>query len=149
LFAGMNPKKLRVYTMFKRFIHSKFILIEDRALSLGSANANPRSFQLDSELNVLLEDAEAVRKFRLRLWAHDLGDSESNIAGWAVSDFIAKWDAVAKANQKLISKPDDMTGEGVIPFDYKTIPGRKNAIPDVLTELPFGERVTFPEEFEF
>ena len=149
LFAGMNPKKLRVYTMFKRFIHSKFILIEDRALSLGSANANPRSFQLDTELNVLLEDAEAVRKFRLRLWAHDLGDSESNIAGWAVTDFIAEWDAVAKANQKLISKPDDMTGEGVIPFDYKTIPGRKNAIPDVLTELPFGERVTFPEGFEF
>jgi phosphatidylserine/phosphatidylglycerophosphate/cardiolipin synthase-like enzyme/outer membrane protein OmpA-like peptidoglycan-associated protein len=137
LYAGMNANRLRVYSMSGRFIHSKFILIDDRALSLGSANANPRGFQLDTELNVLLDDSETTRKFRHRLWSHNLGELESTIAGWAVSGFITKWDAVANSNQKLLKKPQDMAGEGVIPFDYKTAPGRQHPllVPDVLTEL--------------
>jgi len=137
LYAGMGKKPFGVYTMSHRFVHSKFILIDDRAFSLGSANANPRGFQLDTELNVLVEDPEAAKAFRLRLWAHDLGQSQSVVAGWTVANFLAKWKTVADANLKLEKKkPVDMTGEGVIPFDYKTIPGRRGNIPDVLTELP-------------
>jgi hypothetical protein len=53
-----------------------------------------------------------------------------------VRDFIAKWDAVAKANEGLKKTPDDMRGEGVIRFDPKSIKGQKQAfINDVLTEI--------------
>ena len=135
LLAGLS-RRLRVYTMFHRIIHSKFILVDDRALFVGSANANPRGFFLDTELNVMLDDEEAVKSFRHSLWAHDLGISQKTVAGWAVRDFIAKWDAVAKANEGLKKTPDDMRGEGVIRFDPKSIKGQKQAfINDVLTEI--------------
>jgi phosphatidylserine/phosphatidylglycerophosphate/cardiolipin synthase-like enzyme len=134
LFAGLAASnRLRVYTMFRRLVHSKLILVDDQALSMGSANANPRCFFLDTELNVMLDDAEAVKSFRRRLWSHDLGVPLNTVAAWAVPDFMAKWDAVAKANEGLKTTPDKMTGEGVIPFDPTTVKGKRSPdIPDVL-----------------
>jgi cardiolipin synthase A/B len=136
LFAGLPSKRLRVYTMFGRLVHSKLILVDDQALSIGSANANPRGFFLDTELNVMLDDAEAVKSFRHRLWSHDLGVPPKNVAAWAVPDFMVQWDAVAKANEGLKKTPDQMAGEGVIPFDPRTVKGKRSSfIPDVLTEM--------------
>jgi phosphatidylserine/phosphatidylglycerophosphate/cardiolipin synthase-like enzyme len=133
--GGLGSKRLRVYTMFHRIIHSKLILADDRFLFVGSANANPRGFFLDTELNVMLDDEKTVKSFRHRLWAHNLGVSQGAVAGWAVRDFFAKWDGVAKANQSLKNTPDDVKGEGVVPFDPRTLKGQiKSYISKVLTE---------------
>jgi hypothetical protein len=122
--------------MFNRIIHSKLIMVDDRALSVGSANVNPRGFRLDTELNVMLDDAEGVRSFRYRLWSHNLGVPGSTVAAWAVRDFIARWDAVAKANERLTKTPNKMAGEGVIPFNPLKEAGlRMLVIHDDLTEL--------------
>jgi phosphatidylserine/phosphatidylglycerophosphate/cardiolipin synthase-like enzyme len=117
LVKDIPAKRLGIYTMFNRIIHSKLIMVDDRALSVGSANVNPRGFRLDTELNVMLDDAEGVRSFRYRLWSHNLGVPGSTVAAWAVRDFIARWDAVAKANERLTKTPNKMAGEGVIPFN--------------------------------
>jgi len=131
LLNGIPAARLRIYTMFKRLVHSKIIFADDRAVSMGSANANPRGFFLDSELNLMVDDVSAARTARQRLWSHNLGVS---VAGWAVADFIARWDSVAKANEKLTATPEAMTGEGVIPHDPRTIRGNRHPIADVLTE---------------
>jgi phosphatidylserine/phosphatidylglycerophosphate/cardiolipin synthase-like enzyme len=133
LFAGVPSGRLRVYTMPNPLIHSKLALADDRFLSIGSANANPRGFFLDTELNVMFDDADAVKSFRHRLWAHDLGVAPGIVASWGVSDFIAQWDTVAKANESLRKTPDRMIGEGVIPFDPRSTKDTKSRfIPDVL-----------------
>ena len=75
---------------------------------------------------MVLDDAETVRSFRHRLWSHDLGVPQNTVATWAVPDFMAQWDAVAKANQSLTKTPDEMTGEGVIPFDPLREGGKNN-----------------------
>jgi hypothetical protein len=129
----------RVYTMLGRLVHSKLILVDDQALSVGSTNADPRDFFMDTQLNVMLDDPQAVTGFRHRLWSHDLGLSEAHVAGWAVSAFITQWDAVAKANELLKTTPEKMTGEGVIPFDPTTVKGKLSAIPDILAELGGGK----------
>jgi phosphatidylserine/phosphatidylglycerophosphate/cardiolipin synthase-like enzyme len=90
-------------------------MVDDRALSIGSANTNPRSFFLDTELNVTLDSPETVRSFRHRLWSHNLGVPETTVATWTAPDFFSKWDAVAKSNERLKSTPDRMTGEGILP----------------------------------
>jgi len=36
--------------MVHRAVHSKFLMIDDRWMTIGSANANVRSFELDSEV---------------------------------------------------------------------------------------------------
>jgi len=48
------------------------------------------------------------------------------VATWAVSDFIAKWDAVANSNQG--KAPDKMTGEGLIPFGPRDVNGGKSRL---------------------
>jgi phosphatidylserine/phosphatidylglycerophosphate/cardiolipin synthase-like enzyme len=110
--------RLGVYTLQydHGITHTKLILVDDQALSVGSANANPRGFFFDSELNVMLDDPEAVKSFRERLWAHNLGVAPDKVAKWRVSEFITRWNLVAGSNKKLLSTPEKMVGDGVIPF---------------------------------
>lgn len=137
LHQSLKPDQLRVYTMFGRFIHSKLIMADDRTMSLGSANANRRSFKLDTEANLTLIDDKLIGEFRRRLWEHNLSIPAATIANWKPSEFISKWDAVANANQKLVAGKtgpalvtalQNAAGECVVPFDFRTIPGKENIL---------------------
>jgi phospholipase D1/2 len=62
------------------FIHSKLLLVDDRFLTVGSANATNRSMALDTELNVSWEADEqdtelllAIRRLRCSLLAEHAG----------------------------------------------------------------------------
>jgi hypothetical protein len=146
--AGIIPKeRLAVYTMKNRLVHSKLIMADDKVLSMGSLNADPRDFFMDTQLNVVLDDAAAVKTFRHKLWSHDLGIDETIVAGWRPNDFIAKWDAVAKSNEGFVTSPAKMAGEGVIRFDPTTVTGAKIPIPDVLSEAA-GERAETDQRSE-
>jgi phosphatidylserine/phosphatidylglycerophosphate/cardiolipin synthase-like enzyme len=107
--------RIAVYTMFYRqgIVHSKLIIADDEALSLGSANASQRSFYLDSELNVMLENPKAVKDFRVKLWAHDLGEPATDVEKWSPSQFIQQWNKVADFNKARRTKPATMVGEGI------------------------------------
>jgi phosphatidylserine/phosphatidylglycerophosphate/cardiolipin synthase-like enzyme len=113
------PTFLRVYTVHYPggTIHSKFVLCDDEVLSVGSANANPRGFIFDTEVNVVLEHPETVRAFRHQLWAHNLGLPVAEVANWNLGDFFPGWNAVAHRNLGLEKMPEAMVGERVIPFE--------------------------------
>lgn len=66
------------------YIHSKLFLVDDRFLSVGSANMNNRSMGLDTELNVAWEAApeehsviESIRRIRADLLAEHTGAGDS------------------------------------------------------------------------
>jgi phosphatidylserine/phosphatidylglycerophosphate/cardiolipin synthase-like enzyme len=66
-----------------RYIHSKVLIVDDRFLSIGSANTNNRSMGLDTELNVSWEAADAgsrlsrsIRRTRIVLLAEHAGCKE-------------------------------------------------------------------------
>jgi phosphatidylserine/phosphatidylglycerophosphate/cardiolipin synthase-like enzyme len=115
----LSPTSLRVYTVHYPggTIHSKFVLGDDEVLSVGSANANPRGFIFDTEVNVVLEHPETVRAFRHQLWAHNLGLPVAEVAKWNPGDFFTGWDTVAKHNLSVEMMPEAMVGERVIPFE--------------------------------
>jgi hypothetical protein len=82
------------------------------------------------------DDAALVGGFRKRLWAHNLGTTVAAVSGF--SDILSEWDKVAKANQALIGKPEDMAGEGVLTFDFEVAKGEKSLlIPDELAYMDF------------
>jgi phosphatidylserine/phosphatidylglycerophosphate/cardiolipin synthase-like enzyme len=116
--APLLPDRLRVYTLNypDGITHTKLILVDDEALSIGSANANPRGFVFDTELNVVLDHAEPAKTFRQALWAHNLGIDPAKVATWRVSQFFDNWDRVANGNLRVQTTPEKMVGEGVIPF---------------------------------
>jgi phosphatidylserine/phosphatidylglycerophosphate/cardiolipin synthase-like enzyme len=54
------------------YVHAKVGIVDDRWLTVGSANLNAHSFFNDSEVNVVTCDERLARDTRLRLWAEHL-----------------------------------------------------------------------------
>jgi phosphatidylserine/phosphatidylglycerophosphate/cardiolipin synthase-like enzyme len=96
------------------YAHSKMMVIDDAFAIIGSANMNPRSFDLDTEACIGYYDPAAVLKFRQDLWNHLLG-SPSGLAAWSASSYVTHWTTIAAAN--LTAAPNARQGF-VIPHDY-------------------------------
>jgi phosphatidylserine/phosphatidylglycerophosphate/cardiolipin synthase-like enzyme len=54
------------------YIHAKVGIVDDRWLTVGSANLNAHSLFNDTEMNVVTDDAELAQATRVRLWAEHL-----------------------------------------------------------------------------
>jgi phosphatidylserine/phosphatidylglycerophosphate/cardiolipin synthase-like enzyme len=54
------------------YVHAKIAIIDDRWLTLGSANLNEHSLFNDTEMNVVAHDPELAVRTRQRLWAEHL-----------------------------------------------------------------------------
>jgi phosphatidylserine/phosphatidylglycerophosphate/cardiolipin synthase-like enzyme len=54
------------------YVHAKTAVVDDRWLTIGSANLNGRGLFNDSEANVVTTDQRLARETRLRLWAEHL-----------------------------------------------------------------------------
>ena len=54
------------------YVHAKVGIVDDRWLTVGSANLNAHSLMNDTEMNVVTDDAELARATRERLWAEHL-----------------------------------------------------------------------------
>jgi phosphatidylserine/phosphatidylglycerophosphate/cardiolipin synthase-like enzyme len=145
---ALSSTFLRIYTVQYPggTIHSKFILGDDEVLSVGSANANPRGFIFDTEVNVVVDHPESVSSFRHALWAHNLGLPAAEVAKWSPGEFFSSWDAIAKSNLRQEKTPEKMVGERVIPFepsnpsDPRFRKGRRGKI-----RLPLGAEADAPE----
>ena len=54
------------------YVHAKVGIVDDRWLTLGSANLNEHSLFNDTEMNVVAHDPDLARRTRLRLWSEHL-----------------------------------------------------------------------------
>jgi phosphatidylserine/phosphatidylglycerophosphate/cardiolipin synthase-like enzyme len=62
------------------YVHAKVGIVDDRWLTVGSANLNSHSLLNDTEMNVVTTDASLARATRIRLWSEHLGVEPSTIA---------------------------------------------------------------------
>ena len=62
------------------YVHAKVAIVDDRWLSIGSANLNAHSLLNDTEMNVCTDHRELARMTRLRLWAEHLDTQPEAIA---------------------------------------------------------------------
>jgi phosphatidylserine/phosphatidylglycerophosphate/cardiolipin synthase-like enzyme len=54
------------------YVHAKVGIVDDRWLTIGSANLNAHSLLNDTEMNIATVDPELARATRVRLWAEHL-----------------------------------------------------------------------------
>jgi phosphatidylserine/phosphatidylglycerophosphate/cardiolipin synthase-like enzyme len=54
------------------YVHAKIGIVDDRWLTLGSANLNEHSLFNDTEMNIVTHDPELATRTRRRLWAEHL-----------------------------------------------------------------------------
>jgi phosphatidylserine/phosphatidylglycerophosphate/cardiolipin synthase-like enzyme len=62
------------------YVHAKIGIVDDRWLTVGSANLNAHSLLNDTEMNVVTDDAELARETRVRLWAEHLELDPAEVA---------------------------------------------------------------------
>ena len=68
-------------TVDQLYVHAKIGIVDDRWLTIGSANLNAHSFFNDTEVNVQVADPALARATRLRLWSEHLGVPEARSPG--------------------------------------------------------------------
>jgi phosphatidylserine/phosphatidylglycerophosphate/cardiolipin synthase-like enzyme len=79
------------------YVHAKLMIVDDAFTTLGSANINMRSMEVDSELNIGMENCEVASSLRKRLWnihTKGLGAQED------VEKAYAQWDNIITRNAK-------------------------------------------------
>jgi len=63
------------------YVHAKIAVVDDRWLTVGSANLNEHSLFNDTEVNVVTDDPLLARETRLRLWGEHLQRPQAEIDG--------------------------------------------------------------------
>lgn len=98
------------------YVHAKLGIIDDAFTTLGSANINFRSMNVDSEINIAFENGQIATELRRQLWGlHTIGRDESGkpqedgLSSDARGDngldsaFLA-WSSIATKNKKRKNK---------------------------------------------
>jgi phosphatidylserine/phosphatidylglycerophosphate/cardiolipin synthase-like enzyme len=78
------------------YVHAKIGIVDDRWLTLGSANLNEHSLFNDTEANVVTCDAALARDTRLRLWSEHLQRPLPEVSGPAARVVDELWKPIAE-----------------------------------------------------
>src|SRR4029079_9736096 len=70
------------------YVHAKVGIVDDRWLTVGSANLNAHSLLNDTEMNVVTDDAGLARDTRVRLWAEPLELAEAQVAARGPAELV-------------------------------------------------------------
>ena len=83
------------------YVHAKIGIVDDKWLTVGSANLNNHSLFNDTEMNVVTCDPGLARATRLRLWAEHLERDISEVEGDTTQLVDEVWRPTAKAQLRL------------------------------------------------
>ena len=83
------------------YLHAKIAIVDDRWLTIGSANLNAHSFFNDTELNIHTSDHDLARTTRLRLWSEHLELPEHQVAGDPTDVIDRLWIPTARRERDL------------------------------------------------
>jgi phosphatidylserine/phosphatidylglycerophosphate/cardiolipin synthase-like enzyme len=94
-FLAATISALTGRTLDRVYVHAKIGIVDDRWLTIGSANLNAHSLFNDSEMNIVACDPGLARATRLRLWAEHLERGEADVAGDPAAVFDELWRPIA------------------------------------------------------
>jgi phosphatidylserine/phosphatidylglycerophosphate/cardiolipin synthase-like enzyme len=83
------------------YVHAKVGIVDDRWLTVGSANLNEHSLFNDTEMNVLTDDEQLARRTRLELWAEHLELPVEQVEGDAARVVDELWRPIAQEQLRL------------------------------------------------
>ena len=78
------------------YVHAKIGIVDDRWLTIGSANLNEHSLFNDTEMNVVTHDAELARQTRLQLWGEHLECDPAELEGDPAQIVDERWRPLAE-----------------------------------------------------
>jgi phosphatidylserine/phosphatidylglycerophosphate/cardiolipin synthase-like enzyme len=91
------------------YVHAKVGIVDDRWLTVGSANLNAHSFFNDSEVNVVTCDPELARDTRLRLWSEHLERPVEELPGDPTEAVDRLWRPIAREQRQRLDRGQPLT----------------------------------------
>jgi phosphatidylserine/phosphatidylglycerophosphate/cardiolipin synthase-like enzyme len=91
------------------YVHAKIGIVDDRWLTLGSANLNEHSFFNDTEMNVVTCDRAIARQTRLRLWSEHLELPVEEVSGDPTDVVDELWRPIAEEQRRRLERGDALT----------------------------------------
>jgi cardiolipin synthase len=82
---------IRFYRYNEGFLHQKVMLVDDHIGWVGSANLDNRSFRLNFELNVVVEDALFCQQLEAMLERDFSASKEIPLGEWAHRSLLFRW----------------------------------------------------------
>jgi phosphatidylserine/phosphatidylglycerophosphate/cardiolipin synthase-like enzyme len=83
------------------YVHAKIGIVDDRWLTLGSANLNEHSLFNDTEMNVVTHDPRLAREARLRLWSEHLELPADRMPADPLEAIERCWKPISAEQQRL------------------------------------------------
>ena len=96
-------------TVDRIYVHAKIGVVDDRWLTIGSANLNAHSLFNDSEMNLVTCDPGLARETRLRLWAEHLECDRDAVAGDPAAVVDERWRPIAREQLERSRRGDART----------------------------------------
>jgi phosphatidylserine/phosphatidylglycerophosphate/cardiolipin synthase-like enzyme len=91
------------------YVHAKVGIVDDRWITVGSANLNEHSLFNDTEMNVVSHDPELARQTRLRLWSEHLGQPVAALAAEPAALIDETWRPLASEQLERLMAGDPPT----------------------------------------
>ena len=91
------------------YVHSKIGIVDDRWLTVGSANLNAHSLFNDTEMNVVTLDPDVTRAARLRLWSEHLELSLDAVQGDPIELIDEYWEPISSEQLELLEGAQALT----------------------------------------
>ena len=91
------------------YVHAKIGIVDDRWLTIGSANLNEHSLFNDTEMNIVTLDDRLARGTRLRLWAEHLELPVEEVSGDPARVVEEYWKPVADEQLERIRRGEPLT----------------------------------------
>jgi phosphatidylserine/phosphatidylglycerophosphate/cardiolipin synthase-like enzyme len=86
------------------YVHAKIGIVDDRWLTIGSANLNEHSLFNDTEMNVVTHDRELARAVRLRLWAEHLECDPAELGADPATIVDERWRPLAEEELERVRR---------------------------------------------
>lgn len=116
--ADRPPHRMLACTLYQAggeqhpvYVHAKIGIVDDRWLTIGSANLNEHSLFNDTEQNLVICDRRLARETRLRLWSEHLDLPVGELEELEEPDVAARplpsatWPALPASGRRWRSPP--------------------------------------------
>jgi len=91
------------------YVHAKIGIVDDRWLTIGSANLNEHSLFNDTEANIVCCDAELARSTRIRLWSEHLEKAERDVSGDSTRVIDELWRPISEEQRNRRERGEPQT----------------------------------------
>ena len=91
------------------YVHAKVGIVDDRWLTLGSANLNAHSLFNDTEVNLVTCDRTIAHGTRVRLWSEHLERSIDDVSGKPAEVIDGLWRPIAEEQRQRLDRGEPLT----------------------------------------